>query len=114
MDLVPIDWVTASMVHIMKNSESTGMVFHQTAGPKRAATLGEVVMSATSYFDRKAPLSSPRSMEFISRDEFERRRASMRGREEAMMGQLDTLLPYVSVDRLFDSRNTDALLEGSA
>jgi hypothetical protein len=30
-----------------------------------------------------------------------------------MMSQLDTLLPYVSVDRLFDSRNTDALLEGS-
>jgi thioester reductase-like protein len=113
MDLVPIDWVTDSMVYIMKKSESVGMVFHQTAGPRRAATLGEVVLSATAYFDRKAPLPSPRSMEFISRDEFERRRASMRGREEAMMSQLDTLLPYVSVDRLFDSRNTDALLEGS-
>jgi thioester reductase-like protein len=113
MDLVPIDWVAASMAHIMKRSESVGKVFHQTAGPKRAATLGEVVLRAIEYFDRKAPLSSPRTMEFISRDEFERRRATMRGREEAMMGQLDTLLPYVSVDRLFDSRNTDALLDGS-
>jgi hypothetical protein len=35
----------------------------------------------------------------------------MRGREEALMSQLDTLLPYVSVDRLFDSRNTDTLLK---
>ena len=52
-------------------------------------------------------------MEFISREEFERRRSTMRGREEALMGQLDTLLPYVSIDRLFDSRNTDASLEGS-
>jgi hypothetical protein len=88
-------------------------VFHQTAGPGRAATLGEVVLSAIEYFDHKAPLSSPRTMEFISRDEFQRRRANMQGREEAMMGQLDTLLPYVSVDRLFDSRNTDVLLDGS-
>lgn len=113
MDLVPIDWVSASMVHIIKKTESAGRVFHQTAGPGRAATLGEVVLSAIDYFDRKAPLSSRRTMEFISREEFERRRATMRGREEALMGQLDTLLPYVSVDRLFDSRNTDALLEGS-
>ncbi|MDH3252081.1 MAG: SDR family oxidoreductase [Ignavibacteria bacterium] len=113
MDLVPIDWVSASMVHIMKNDESVGKVFHQTAGPKRAATLGEVVLSAIEYFDRNAPLSSPRAMEFIDRVEYERRRAVMRGREEALMSQLDTLLPYVSVDRLFDSRNSDALMEGS-
>ena len=38
---------------------------------------------------------------------------SVRGREEALLAQLDTLLPYVSIDRLFDSRNTDALLAGS-
>jgi len=38
----------------------------------------------------------------------------MRGREDAFMAQLDTLLPYVSVDRLFDSANTDALLAGSS
>ena len=37
----------------------------------------------------------------------------MRGREEAFMAQLDTLLPYVSVDRLFNSANTDAFLKGS-
>jgi hypothetical protein len=37
----------------------------------------------------------------------------MRGREEALMGQLDTLLPYVSINRLFDSRNADALLQES-
>jgi hypothetical protein len=52
-------------------------------------------------------------MEFVTREEFERRRTESRGREEALLGQLDTLLPYVSVDRLFDSRTTDALLAGS-
>ena len=59
------------------------------------------------------PLEAPRRMEFITREEFERRRKLTRGREEALLAQLDTLLPYVSIDRLFDSRNTDALLRGS-
>ncbi len=113
LDLVPINWVADTMAYILSKEESVGKVFHQTAGPGRAATLGEVVLSATSYFDSHAPLRAPRTMEFLTRTEFERRRSLMRGREEALMGQLDTLLPYTSIDRLFDSRNTDALLKDS-
>lgn len=113
LDLVPIDWVDDAMVHIMHRPESVSGVYHITAGPERAAPLGEVVRGAVEYFDRHTPLREKRIIEFISREEFEKRRAGMRGREEALMGQLDTLLPYVSVDRLFDSRNADALLAGS-
>ncbi|MBM2845732.1 MAG: binding 4 protein [Bacteroidetes bacterium] len=113
MDLVPIDWVDDAMVYIMGRPESVSKVFHITAGPTRAARLDDVVMRAIRYFDKHTPLRNPRTMEFISREEFERRRADMRGREDAFMAQLDTLLPYVSVDRLFNSSNTDALLVGS-
>jgi thioester reductase-like protein len=113
MDLVPIDWVDDTMVYIMGRSESVGKVFHLTAGPARAATLESVVNRAVKYFDEHSPMQHPRVMEFISRKEFERRRLQMRGREEALMAQLDTLMPYVSVDRLFDSTNTDALLAKS-
>lgn len=113
LDLVPIDWVDDAMVYIMGRPESVGKVFHITAGPGRAAPLAEVVNMAAAYFDAHTPLAQPRTMEFITRKEFERRRTSMRGREEALMGQLDTLLPYVSVNRLFDSTNADTLLAGS-
>jgi thioester reductase-like protein len=113
MDLVPVDWVDDVMVHIMGKEEANGKVCHVTAGPERAAPLGEVVLTATEYFDRHTPGERPRVMEFVTREEFERRRKLTRGREEALLGQLDTLLPYVSVDRLFDARNTDALLAGS-
>ncbi|MEW6509591.1 MAG: SDR family oxidoreductase [Bacteroidota bacterium] len=113
MDLVPIDWVDDVIVHILEREEANGRVFHVTAGPQRAAPLGEVVLSATEYFDRHTPLAHPRRMEFVTREEFERRRQRTRGREEALLSQLDTLLPYTSINRLFDSRNTDALLEGS-
>lgn len=113
LDLVPIDWVDDAMTYILARQESIGKAFHITAGPERAAPLAEVVNLAREYFDRRAPLRHPRTMDFITREEFEHRRANMRGREEALMSQLDTLLPYVSVDRLFISTNTDALLSGS-
>jgi thioester reductase-like protein len=113
MDLVPIDWVDDAMVHIMQSPESVGKVYHITAGPKRAAPLSEVVGRAIEYFDTHTPLKHPRTIEYITREEFERRRSLMRGREEALMSQLDTLLPYVSINRLFDSRNADALLAKS-
>jgi len=113
LDLVPIDWVDDVIVHIMALEEANGKVCHVTAGPGRAAPLGEVVNGATAYFDRHTPLGEPRRMEFVTREEFERRRTLTHGREEALLDQLDTLLPYVSIDRLFDSKNTDGLLRGS-
>lgn len=113
MDLVPIDWVDDAMVHILTKEESIGKVFHITAGPERAARLDEVVVAAVKYFDKHTPLKHPRTMEFISKEEYEKRRWAMRGREDALMSQLDTLLPYVTVNRLFDSTNADKLLEGS-
>lgn len=113
LDLVPIDWVDDVMVNLMGKAGAVGKVFHITAGPNRAARLGQVVESAKLYFDTHTPLKHPRTVEFITREQFEQRRSLMRGREEALMAQLDTLLPYVTVDRLFDSRNTDVLLNGS-
>lgn len=114
LDLVPIDWVADAMVYLLCHSDSTGKAFHLTAGPARAARLGEVVHSASEYFETHTPLSQPRHVEFVDRQEFDRRRALVRGREEALMTQLDTLLPYVSIDRLFDSGNTDSLLSSSS
>jgi thioester reductase-like protein len=113
LDLVPIDWVDDVMVHILDRSDAAGRVFHVTAGPQRAARLGELVGRAVEYFDRMTPLRTPRTVEFVAQEEYERRRGQMRGMAEALMGQLDTLLPYVSIDRLFDSPATDAALEGS-
>jgi thioester reductase-like protein len=110
LDLVPIDWVDDAMVAILRRSDSAGKVYHITAGPHRAARLGDVVARAAAYFDARTPLARPRTIQYIGREEFDLRRHAKRGREEVLMSQLDTLLPYVSIDRLFDSANTDAAL----
>lgn len=113
LDLVPIDWVDDVMVHIMGMDEAVGTVCHVTAGPDRAALLGSVVTLATEYFNTHTPLRYPRRVDYITRKEFEHKRNASRGREEALLSQLDTLLPYISINRLFDSATTDKLLQGS-
>ncbi len=113
LDLVPVDWVNDVMTWCLGRDAAVGKVCHVTAGPRRAARLGDVVRHAMGYFNAHSSHTAPRTVEFITQGEFDRRRAAARGREEAMMAQLDTLLPYITVDRLFDSATTDELLEGS-
>jgi thioester reductase-like protein len=113
LDLVPVDWVDDAIAYLVGREQAEGKVCHLTAGPSRATPLGELIGAAAAAFDRWSPLERPRTLEFISQEEFVRRAASLTGKMAALMRQLEALLPYVTVDRLFDSRTTDALLEGS-
>ena len=113
LDLVPVDWVDDVITYLAGLKEAEGKVCHLTAGPKRAVSLNELLKLAAAFFETRSPLDHPRTMEYITREEFRRRRTLMPGKLESLMIQLDTLLPYVSVNRLFDSATTDALLQGS-
>jgi thioester reductase-like protein len=113
LDIVPVDWVTDAMARIMQMPESIGLVCHLTSGPTRATRLGDLTSIASKYFDERSPLGEPRSVEFVPPEIWERRLGEMRGRERAIMAQLGSLLPYIGIDRIFDSANTERLLEGS-
>lgn len=113
LDLVPVDWVNDVTVHLIGVGEAAGKVCHLTAGPSRAVPLGTLLELASAFFGRRSPLSSARQMRYLSPEEFDRYRATLTGREWSLMDQLGTLLPYVTVNRLFDSTTTDALLQGS-
>lgn len=113
LDLVPVDWVDDAIAFLVGLDAAEGKVCHLTAGPSRATPLGELMAAAAAMFDRRTPLPEPRTVEFLSREEFGSRMASLTPTMAALMRQLETLLPYVTVNRLFDSRTTDELLEGS-
>jgi hypothetical protein len=68
---------------------------------------------ALAYFDKQSPLPEPRVAESITHDEFEHRSAGLRGGEALIMKQMERLFNYLTLDRLFDTTNTDAILEGS-
>ena len=113
MDLVPVDWVDDVIVHLLRTERASGKVCHITAGPGRAVSLSAMIERATSYFEQHAPLAHSRSSSFVSMEEFRRRLERWGSRAETLLTQLDTLMPYVTVNRLFDSRTTDGILEGS-
>jgi thioester reductase-like protein len=113
LDLVPVDWVDDVMTYLAGLKEAEGKVCHLTAGPKRAVSLAELLKLAAAFFETRSPLDHPRTIEYITREEFQRRRTMTTGTLESLMTQLNTLLPYVSVNRLFDTSTTDALLQGS-
>jgi len=110
LDLVPVDWVTDAMVYLMRQGESVGRAFHLTAGPSRAEHLEDLLRRAVTYFDREHPLSRPRNVRIVSPAAFEDHRKQLSGAARALADQLGALFPYVSVNRLFDTSNADALL----
>ncbi|MGB6647401.1 MAG: SDR family oxidoreductase [Bacteroidota bacterium] len=113
LDIVPVNWVTDAIARITQMPESVGLAFHLTSGPERATKLGDLTRIAADYFDKHSPLERPRSVEFVNPEVWGRRLHEMRSRERALMSQLGMLLPYIGIDRIFDSTNTDKLLEGS-
>jgi len=113
LDLVPVDWVCDVIAHLLRTNASDGKVFHITAGPRRAVPLAEVTEAAASYFDKHSPLHKPRLISFVTMEEFRRRMVQRGSRADTLLVQLDTLIPYVTVNRLFDSAATDAILAGS-
>jgi thioester reductase-like protein len=113
LDLVPIDWVAEAMTAIMRQEMSVGWTYHIAAGPDRAAKLGDVAAHAVRYFDEHSPLKKPRQAECVSREEFRRRVAKLAGTESLVMTQMERLFDYITLDRLFDTTNSDKALEGS-
>ncbi len=113
MDLVPVDWVSDAITRLLADERAAGAVCHLTAGPARAVPLGDLIGIAGAFFDRVAPLPEPRRVSYTTMSEFRQRFAGESAGTTALLAQLESLVPYVTVNRLFDSTTTDALLEGS-
>jgi len=111
LDLVPVDWVSEATLRIMSGEASVGGAFHLTAGPARATRLGDLIDSAVRYFDAHDPLDLPRSVEYLSPEEFHRRSESLPGKERALASHLGALFPYITLDRMFSTANTDGVLD---
>lgn len=113
MDLVPVDWVGDVITRLLGDGRAAGAVCHLTAGPARAVPLGTLIGIAGAFFDRAAPLPGPRRVSYTTMAEFREQFARGGAGTTALLAQLESLLPYVTVNRLFDSTTTDELLEGS-
>ena len=113
MDLVPVDWVDDVITYLLDHDGSPGKVCHLTAGPSRAVPLGTLIDTAGAFFDRVAPLREPRRVTFTTMGEFRRKLARGGSGTSPVLKQLEALIPYVTVNRLFDAATTEGLLKES-
>jgi thioester reductase-like protein len=113
LDLVPVDWVDDAITWLLRHEGAAGAVCHLTAGPLRAVPLGTLIRAAGEFFDRVTPLQKPRRVTFADMEEFRQRIARAGSGAAALLKQLETLVPYVTVNRLFDTTTTERLLKGS-
>ncbi|UGS37444.1 SDR family oxidoreductase [Capillimicrobium parvum] len=88
VDAVPLDYVAASLVHLLDAPGIEGRTFNLVAGD-RAATVGDVLGLAQTRFQQPEPTFAPL------------RRA----------GKADALVPYFDVRTTFDDRQARELLE---
>ena len=111
LDVVPSDYVARALLHIRRDPESAGRVYHLAAGPERSATLREVTDLAAEFFKVKPPI-------FVNPELFIRfirplidRFAFGRIRHILLTGRVYT--PYLSLDLQFDTSNARAALRGT-
>jgi len=55
LDIVPVDFVTASVAHLAFEEAALGSTVHLCAGPRGSATIAEVAQRAAEYFNGREP-----------------------------------------------------------
>ena len=55
LDIVPVDFVTASVAHLAFEESAFGSTVHLCAGPRGSATIAEVAKRAAEFFDGREP-----------------------------------------------------------
>lgn len=55
LDIVPVDFVTASVAHLAFEEAALGSTVHLCAGPRGSATIEEVARRAAEYFNGREP-----------------------------------------------------------
>jgi nucleoside-diphosphate-sugar epimerase len=109
-DIVPVDYVAESLLHIVEREDTTGGVYHLTAGS--TITLGRLVELAAEYFEvRRIP-------PFVSAERFY---ALVRpilyltlvGPMRRVLTTGKVYIPYLSRKLRFDNRHALHALQGS-
>ena len=107
-DIVPVDFVADSLLHILEREDSVGGCYHLAAG--NAITLGRAVEMAAEMFELKKipPYVSPRFFSAILKPFLY---LTLRGRFREVLLTSKVFIPYLSRKLVFDNTNTVKALD---
>ncbi len=107
VDVVSVDYVADAIVSVCEGAGGIGETYHLTASAD-AATVGDLVDLATSYFDRPLRVLDPEAFE---RDVEPELRRSGSSAQRAVLERSRIYFPYFRIGVRFDDRRARSLLE---
>jgi thioester reductase-like protein len=113
LDVVPIDFVTEAIREILfQRVRKSRRVFHLTCAPGTAPRAGDMLNQAASYFSG-CPSSTARRVSFIPVAAYKVLRHLLTGDLRVRAVKMKFFIPYLSVERSFDTSAARSALEGS-
>jgi nucleoside-diphosphate-sugar epimerase len=117
-DLIPADWLSAALVHLLEHRFKPGTTYHLCAGPDNTITVGRLIEMTERFYQkhvlarRYLPLQMPR---FVSLQEYQSYVANHRNSGNELLTEifrlLGTFLPQLGIPQAFDNQRTWIELE---
>ncbi len=109
VDMVPVEFVSQAIVHLVWEPRAAGQCFHLCAGAGRSATVGEIAESASRFFGVRAPhFVNPGLFLALLRPLL---MATLWGQSRRVLRAGRFYHPYLDMQLQFDTSRADALLE---
>lgn len=114
LDIVPVDFVCDALCHILfKSNKSVGKIYHLASGKEKSPKTGEVVDLAVDYFNQTLTQKPIPQIKFIPKKLYDAEKRLINNRERRTIEALKEYMPYLEINKFFDTTNTSAILQGT-
>ena len=120
LDVVPVDFVCDALLAIGERPDSVGQTYHLTCGPEAAMSIDEIVdvgVAQANRYNREAGLPELAAPKIVSPDAVSSGTGEEREKLEALFAigrnVMETHVPYMVTEQLFDTKRTRQALEGT-
>lgn len=109
VDLVPVDYVAAAIIHLNGQKHSINRSFHLTAGRDNLPTVSDILDAAVSFFKVKRPFLIPPLLLKVAEGKLGYSILGERGIKTLKLGE--PYYPYFSLKLEYDNRQTLEMLK---
>ncbi len=114
LDIVPADFVSDALCHILfKSKDSVGKTYHLASGKENAPTAGEIADLAVDYFNQTLTQRIIPRIKFTPMKSNGIDKKSLNHLERRTIEALKAYVPHLEINKLFDTSNTKAALQGT-
>jgi len=103
LDVVPVNFVTASILQIIRDSSNCGKIFHIVAGPSNSTTCGGIIRAAQKYLSSHGLAAG--KVKFVPLSKLQRLSGKLPEDIRYTRQMMKMLSPYMSNNWAFDDTN---------